>query len=163
METLLKKLEKKNKEELLLLIKELCDNNEDNVKYLKSFYSSKDNSEKHFRKIDRFLKGSVIRLKESKDYFNNIIKTTANKIEIAKTGIYYLESLIDVFEYSINTEKEYDLFYDVLDLTCSIVNKITCNEQYVKEIYDIICRFPIEIDCSDLFSVFYYYFEYDEE
>lgn len=163
METLIKKLEKKNKEELLELINELCVNNEDNYKYLKSMYSTKDNSEKHYKKIDRFLYGNILRLKDSKNYFNNVIKTTANKVEIAKTGIYFLDSLIEVFECHLGYEEEYQVVIDVLDVTCSAINKINNNEKYIKEIYEIISKCSFDMDTSDLFEVFYYYFDYNEE
>ena len=163
MENLMKKIEKKSKEELLELITELCNNNEDNFKYLKSMYSTKDNSEKHYKKIDRFLYGNILRIKDSINYFNNLIKTTANKVEIAKVGIYYLNSLFDVFECYLSSDEEYQVVVDVLDVTCSTINKINNNEKYIKEIYEIISNSSIEMDNSDLFEIFYYYFDYNEK
>ena len=159
----MKKIEKKSKEELLELITELCNNNEDNFKYLKSMYSTKDNSEKHYKKIDRFLYGNILRIKDSINYFNNLIKTTANKVEIAKVGIYYLNSLFDVFECYLSSDEEYQVVVDVLDVTCSTINKINNNEKYIKEIYEIISNSSIEMDNSDLFEIFYYYFDYNEK
>lgn len=150
--TIENKIKKMNNNELIILINELCDINEDNIKYLNNSLSNASiNVDKEINKIDKCFYSVNINLNKALNIYWELNRTYKDYKGICEIGLHLLEN-IDMF-YDCYIDNIFEIIFELSESICSNILKINDNSIYINRIKDILDKFEYE----GLFELYSYF------
>lgn len=150
--TIENKIKKMNNNELIILINELCDINEDNIKYLNNSLSNASiNVDKEINKIDKCFYSVNINLNKALNIYWELNRTYKDYNGICDVGLHLLEN-IDMF-YDCYLDSIFEIIFELSESICSNILKINDNSIYINRIKDILDKFEYE----ELFELYSYF------
>ena len=163
--SVLNKVNKMTKDDLINLINNLCESNEDVVSYLNNVLSnSKIDSEKYITKIEGCFKGCNFKVDKALDLYLTLRKTTNDYNALSQVGLCLLNELIFDFGLGNFSESRFKRISKISSLVCEDISKATNNEEYRRE-YEALLLVEDEYLYEELIETYYIYFEsrLDEE
>ena len=150
--TIENKIKKMNNNDLIILINELCDINEDNIKYLNNSLSNASiNVDKEINKIDKCFYSVNINLNKALNIYWELNRTYKDYKGICDVGLHLLEN-IDMF-YDCYLDSIFEIIFELSESICSNILKINDNSIYINRIKDILDKFEYE----ELFELYSYF------
>ena len=150
--TIENKIKKMNNNDLIILINELCDINEDNIKYLNNSLSNASiNVDKEINKIDKCFYSVNINLNKALNIYWELNRTYKDYKGICEIGLHLLEN-IDMF-YDCYLDSIFEIIFELSESICSNILKINDNSIYINRIKDILDKFEYE----GLFELYSYF------
>lgn len=148
-----KRINKMNNDELLSLIYELCEINEDNIKYINNSLSNATiNVDKEINKIDKCFYSNTIKLNKALGIYWELNRTYKDYKGLSEIGLALLE-LINMF-YEFYEDKILDIVLELSNSLCSNILKTQDNSIYIARIKKILCSSEFE----ELVELYYSYF-----
>ena len=150
--TIENKIKKMNNNDLIILINELCDINEDNIKYLNNSLSNASiNVDKEINKIDKCFYSVNINLNKAFNIYWELNRTYKDYKGICEIGLHLLEN-IDMF-YDCYLDSIFEIIFELSESICSNILKINDNSIYINRRKDILDKFEYE----GLFELYSYF------
>lgn len=150
--TIENKIKKMNNNDLIILINELCDINEDNIKYLNNSLSNASiNVAKEIDKIDKCFFSININLNKALNIYWELNRTYKDYNGICDVGLHLLEN-IDMF-YDCYIDNIFEIIFELSESICSNILKINNNSIYINRIKNILDNFEYE----GLFELYSYF------
>ncbi len=150
--TIENKIKKMNNNDLIILINELCDINEDNIKYLNNSLSNASiNVDKEINKIDKCFYSVNINLNKALNIYWELNRIYKDYKGICEVGLHILEN-IDMF-YDCYIDNIFEIIFELSDSICNNILKINDNSIYINRIKDILDKFEYE----GLFELYSYF------
>ncbi|MCM1130411.1 MAG: hypothetical protein NC310_04705 [Roseburia sp.] len=164
-ESVIKKLKAMGKEELLTLLLEICDANEDVIKYLNNtLCKSKIDSEKYINQIEKCFRGINFRVDKAINIYTTLRKTTKEYSALSEVGLTLLNELLLDYDMGNMTRSHIKRIEDISQMLCEDISKASNNEGYRRQYESLSIGDELVYDI--LSQVYYGYFEFyldDEE
>ena len=157
--SVLNKVNKMTKDDLINLINNLCESNEDVVSYLNNVLSnSKIDSEKYITKIEGCFKGCNFKVDKALDLFLTLRKTTNDYNALSQIGLCLLNELIFDFGLGNFSESRFKKISKISEMVCDDISKTENNEEFRKQ-YEVLSLGEYDYLYEELNEIYYMYFE----
>lgn len=152
-------LNKMSKEELIVLIRNLCDSNEEVVTYLNNVLSNvKVNAEKYISKIEKCFEGCNFKVDKAMEIYLTLRKTMIDYNVLSEVGLCLLNELIFDFGMGNFSESRFKRISKISELVCEDISKATNNEVYRRE-YENLLLGEDEYLYEELIQTYFMFFE----
>lgn len=150
------KIIKMNKEELIMLINELCECNDDVVGYLNNtLTNTKLDVEKILRQIEKCFEGCNFKVDKAMNLYLTTRKISNNHNALSEIGLLLLQSLIWDFELGNYSQSSYKRIEKVASLVCENISKSAPNIEYRIAYEELISNYYLYDMMTD---IYYNYF-----
>lgn len=157
--SVLNKVNKMTKDDLINLINNLCESNEDVVSYLNNVLSnSKIDSEKYITKIEGCFKGCNFKVDKALDLYLTLRKTTNDYNALSQIGLCLLNELIFDFGLGNFSESRFKKISKISEMVCDDISKTENNEEFRKQ-YEVLSLGEYDYLYEELNEIYYRYFE----
>ena len=157
--SVLNKVNKMTKDDLINLINNLCESNEDVVSYLNNVLSnSKIDSEKYITKIEGCFKGCNFKVDKALDLYLTLRKTTNDYNALSQIGLCLLNELIFDFGLGNFSESRFKKISKISEMVCDDISKTENNEEFRKQ-YEVLSLGEYDYLYEELNEIYYMYFE----
>ena len=157
--SVLNKVNKMAKDDLINLINNLCESNEDVVSYLNNVLSnSKIDSEKYITKIEGCFKGCNFKVDKALDLYLTLRKTTNDYNALSQIGLCLLNELIFDFGLGNFSESRFKKISKISEMVCDDISKTENNEEFRKQ-YEVLSLGEYDYLYEELNEIYYRYFE----
>lgn len=155
-QTAINKIKKMSKEELITIINDICEINDDVVKYLNNtLTNTKLDYNFYIKRISSVLGVNYYNYPKALEIYENVKKTSKDYEGLSEIGLTLLEMLIDDFNSGSFVQKKLDNLIMIAEDVCNDISCVEDNLKYQQKFKLIISD---EFVSEFLFDIFYDYF-----